>query len=483
MIRAITSSMTGLRQLAAVSFLFGAVLLAGALAPGAQPATLSPSPQNALILTLDGAVGPATADYLIRGIESARVRDAGLVVIQMDTPGGLVSSTRSIIAAILASPVPVAVHVAPTGARAASAGTYILYAAHVAAMAPGTTVGAATPVAMGGSTPFGGADEPRQRQPAEAEGGEGTPQRGQTAAEAKAINDAVAWIRALAETRGRNAEWAELAVRDAATLTASAAVDQGVADLLARTTDQVLAAAHGREVDLNGTPFVLATAELVPVLQPPDWRNRLLAVITDPNIAILLMVVGFYGLLFELYSPGALVPGTIGAISLLTGLFALSILPFSWAGLALLLLGLALILAEVFSPSFGILGIGGTVAVVLGAVLLFDSDVPGLELSWRVLAALAVASLSFSLIVALLGMRVHRLRVVTGVQEMIGAAGQVLDWNDGHGHVLLRGERWRARATSAAAIRPGDTVIVRSVDGLTLGVDAAHATPANQGAP
>jgi membrane-bound serine protease (ClpP class) len=272
-------------------------------------------------------------------------------------------------------------------------------------------------------------------------------------------------------------------VRDAATLTASAAVDQGVADLLARTTDEVLAAAHGREVDLNGTPMVLATAELVPVLQPPDWRNRLLAVITDPNIAILLMVVGFYGLLFELYSPGALVPGTNGAISLLTGLFALSILPFSWAGLALLLLGLALILAEVFSPSFGILGIGGTVAVVLGAVLLFDSDVPGLELSWRVLAALAVASLSFSLIVALLGMRVHRLRVVTGVQEMIGAAGQVLDWNDGHGHVLLRGERWRARATSQAAITTGDTVIVRSVDGLTLSVDAAHASPADQGAP
>lgn len=475
MSRAFVPTTPGVRLLAALVVLLVTALLPGVRPPGAQVAEDDRSPGIALVLTLNGAVGPATADYLIRGIRGAPGQDAGLIIIQLDTPGGLVTSTRDIIGAILASPVPVAVHVAPSGARAASAGTFLLYGAHVAAMAPGTTVGAATPVTMGGGTPFGERESPGDRRPGEDGGGQGEGAApalpGGSAAEAKAINDAVAWIRALAEMRGRNADWAERAVREAATLTGPAAVEQGVADFLARTTEELLATADGRMVDLDGTSVVLATVGLVPVVQAPDWRSRLLAAITDPNIAILLMVLGFYGLLFELYNPGALVPGTIGAICLLTGLFALSILPFSWAGLALILLGLSLILAEAFSPSFGVLGIGGTVAVVLGAVLLFDSDVPGLQIYWPALAGLAVASLIFSLVVARLAVRVHRRRVVTGIEEMIAARGRVLDWQGTRGHVFVHGEHWEARAASGQPPSPGDAVVIRALDGLTLVVD------------
>ncbi|MCC5988506.1 MAG: nodulation protein NfeD [Pararhodobacter sp.] len=460
-------------------------LIAGALMLAAQPVAENQRAREAVVLSLDGAVSPATADYLIRGMQDAAERDAGLVVIRMDTPGGLVTSTREIVNAILASPVPVAVHVAPTGARAASAGTYIAYAAHVAAMAPGTTIGAATPVAMGGGgMPFGEQERDGDRDSGSgnetaddesAENGEETPRQqpspAPTGAEAKAINDAVAWIQALAEIRGRNADWAERAVREAATLTASAAERENVIDFVARSTEDLLAAAHGMSVDLDGTELVLDTETLQVVTLEPDWRTRFLAVITNPNVAILLMVLGFYGILFELYNPGTLIPGTIGGISLLTGMFALSILPFSWAGLALILLGLALVIAEIFSPSFGILGIGGTVAIVLGAVLLFDSDVPGLEMSWPALGALGVASLAFSLLVARLAATSHRRKVTTGKEEMIGMEGEVLDWQDGRGHVFVHGERWQAVGDSdAAALAPGRKVVVRTMRGLKLEV-------------
>lgn len=447
-------------RLSAFLALIGAGLVSLVLGALAQPE----NDRVAILVELDGAVSPATADYLKRGIASAADRGAEIVILQMNTPGGLVTSTRDIINAILAAPIPVATHVAPSGARAASAGTFILYASHVAAMAPGTTVGAATPVSIGGGLPVG----PRERERNDdADAGEDD-RTGRGGAEAKAINDAVAQIRALAELRGRNADWGERAVREAATLTASGAEEAGAIDFVARTSEDVLRLAHGRSVDLDGTQHVLDTEGLTIVLLAPDWRTKLLAVITDPNIAMLLMVLGFYGILFELYNPGTLVPGTVGAISLLTGMYALSILPFNYAGLALILLGLALILAEIFSPSFGILGIGGTVAIVLGAMLMFDSDVPGLEISWPAIGALALASLVFTLVVAQLALRVHRRRVATGREEMIGSWARVLEWDGSTGHVFVLGERWQAKAD--VPLLPGEEVEVSAIDGLTLTV-------------
>jgi membrane-bound serine protease (ClpP class) len=425
---------------------------------------------QAVVLELDGAVSPATADYLIRGIEAANADGAGLIILQMDTPGGLVTSTRDINRAILNSGVPVATFVAPSGARAASAGTFILYASHLAVMAPGTSVGAATPVSLGGGggvpfmdDPAGDDDENEARE--ETESSRSAPQ---DAGMAKAMNDAISQIRSLAEIHGRNADWAESAVRDAATLTASAAVAENVADFTARNLTELLDRAHGRVVQLDGEEFTLDTENLSLVSLAPDWRTQLLSIIANPNVALFLMIIGFYGIVFELLNPGALVPGTIGGISLILGMFALSILPFNLAGLALIGLGLLLVIAEAFSPSFGILGIGGTVAIVAGGLFLFDSDVPGLEPSIPALAALAVASLAFSALVARLGYVSHRRRVTTGATEMIGARAKVQDWTATTGHVYVHGERWNAASEQAFA--KGDEVVVISKDGLTLHV-------------
>ena len=443
----------------------------------------------AYVLEVKGVVSPAMRDLIGRHLKYAAERNANIMILQLHTPGGLYNSMQEIIQDILDSPVPVATYVAPAGSHAASAGTYMLYASHIAAMAPGTSIGAATPVAMGGlpgggnPSGDGGADQTPEAEGEGAEDAETAEEspapRNQPASRppadasmAKAINDAVSHIRGMAELRGRNADWAERAVREAVTLTASAAAEQNVVDFVARTTQDLLSQAHGRTVDLNGAEHVLDTEGLEIITLSPDWRTRLLATITNPSVAILLMVLGFYGILFELFNPGALVPGTVGAISLLTGLYALSILPFSIAGLALILLGLALILAEAFSPSFGILGIGGTIAVVLGAMLVFDSDVPGLELSWPALAALGVASLAFSALIARLAVVSHRGRVTTGAEEMVGIDAKVLDWNGNEGHVLAHGERWRARA--AGPLVPGQPVRVTAMDGLVLTVMPAE---------
>ena len=423
--------------------------------------------RHAVVLTLQDAVTPATADYLIRGIAEAGERGAELVVIRIDTPGGLVTSTRDIVAAILASEVPVAAWVAPSGARAASAGTYIVYAAHVAAMAPGTHMGAATPVAMGGGGLPGGGSEDGE--------GEGDAPRPGSAGEMKAINDAVAWLQGLAELRDRNADWAERAVREAATLTATRAAEENVVDFTARSIEELLERADGRVVQIDDADLVLDTADLGVVPLDPDWRTQLLSVITNPNVALLLMVVGFYGIVFELFNPGALVPGTVGGISILTGLYALSVLPVSYAGVGLILLGLALILAEAFSPSFGILGIGGAAAIGLGAVMLFDGDVPGLEVHWPVIAAVVVASAGFALLVARLAAVSHRRAVRTGRDEMLGTLARVQDWQGGRGHVFVHGERWNARGP--ALLPPGAKVRVTELDGLMLVVTPTE-TPA-----
>ncbi len=386
-----------------------------------------------------------------------------MVILQMDTPGGLDSSMREIIRAILASPVPVASFVAPSGARAASAGTYILYASHIAVMAPGTNLGAATPIALG-VKPFG--DKEPEKKPSEPGGKQ--PEAPRNALEAKAVNDAVAYIRGLAELRNRNADWAERAVREAASLSSTAAVREHAIDFTAVDVNDLLAKAQGRMVRVGQTEVRLDTAGLAVQEFEPDWRTRLLSVITDPNIAIILMMVGIYGLIFEFLAPGTMLPGTIGGICLLLGLYALALLPVSFAGLGLVLLGVGLTVAEAHSPSFGAFGIGGGMAVILGATILFDTDIPGLEVSRPLLGAIAVAILAFSLVVARLAFTSRLHRVATGAEGMIGISGKVESWTGLTGYVIAHGERWKA--VSAEPLVAGDPVSVTGRNGLALEV-------------
>lgn len=456
--------------------------------------------RSALVLTIDGAIGPASADYVKRGLARAHDAGAAAVVLQMDSPGGLDTSMREIIRAILASSVPVLTYVAPSGARAASAGTYILYASPVAAMAPGTNLGAATPVQIGGLPLIGRppADqaprEPsRERPPASAEETASTPNakdpaadaadsgRGErsnaparspaaagSAMEAKTLNDAIAYIRALAALHGRNADWAEEAVRDAASLSAEAALARNVIDYVATSIPDLLGQAHGREVRLGESRLTLDTKTLQIQQHAPDWRARMLGVLANPNLALILMLVGIYGLIFEFMNPGALVPGTIGAISLLLGLYALSALPVNYVGVLLILLGIALMVAEAFSPSFGILGLGGVAAFVFGSTLLFDGEAPGYGVSPALVGGLALASLGLVLLIVRLALKSRRAPVVTGGNALLGVSAEVLDWQDGRGHVFAAGERWQA--DGPGILQPGQRVRIVGVRGLYLDV-------------
>ncbi len=490
----------------------------------------APSHGIALALTLEGAVGPASADYLVKGLARARERDVGAVILSIDTPGGLDISMRQIIRAILASPVPVLAWVGPSGARAASAGTYILYASHIAAMAPGTNLGAATPVQIGGGgapapSPAGDNDREQgdldrqgdrsaQDNPAQSkDGSAGTsgatgtsrsadktgstdksapaatqPDAGKaprdtakrakpaTAMEAKVTNDAVAYIRSLAELRGRNADWAEAAVRDAESLSAHAALERKVIDIVAPSMENLLEQADGRTVMLDQKSVVLQTKGLTIERFDPDWRTRVLGVITDPNVALILMMIGIYGLIFEFMSPGALLPGTLGAISLLIGLYALAALPVNFTGVALIVLGTGLMIAEAFTPSFGTLGIGGVVAFIFGATIMMDTGTaPGFELSWSIIAGVAVASLLFALLVGRLALRSRHGKAKTGAEAMLGEKGEVMDWSGRSGHVFARSERWNA--VSEVPLEVGRHVTVVGIEQLTLRVVPAQQDP------
>jgi membrane-bound serine protease (ClpP class) len=420
------------------------------------------------VVPIEGPIGPATSDLVARSIDQAAAAGADLVVLRMDTPGGLDTSMRAIIRAIIEAPLPIATYVAPSGARAASAGTYILYASHVAAMAPGTNLGAATPVPVGGGG-FPGGGEPED-EAADGEDGEARPAP-RSPSEAKAVEDAAAYLRSLAEMRGRDPDFAERAVREAKSLTYREAMDAGVIDLVARNLDDLLAAIDGREVELERGPHVIQSADASVETIEPDWRYQLLAIITNPNVAAILMLIGVYGIIFEFYSPGLVGPGLIGAICLLLGLYAFQVLPVNYAGVALLLLGTVLVIAEAFVPSFGILGITGVAAFTAGAVLLIDTDIPGFGISPYLIGALA-ASLSGVFLVTLgMVLRGQDRPVVTGAAAGAHGHGEVVSWQGGKGQVRLEGEIWRA--VGPAVLEPGTRVAVTSREGLTLTVEPA----------
>jgi membrane-bound serine protease (ClpP class) len=416
---------------------------------------------RAVVLEVDGAIGPAIADYLEREIKAAP-SDTGLIVLRMNTPGGLDSSMRQIIKAILASPVPVATLVAPSGARAASAGTYIAYASAIAAMAPGTNIGAATPIQIGGGSLFPGGSEQKDKNKTAAS--DDTETR-------KIINDAIAYIKSLAAINHRNADWAADAVRSAVSLPAAEALSMHVIDVIAGDVPDLLRQIDGRTVTVNGKPLKLATAGLAVINAPPDWRTELLELVTNPNVAFILMLIGVYGLILEFFNPGAVAPGLVGAISLLVALYALAFIPINYAGAALVIVGIGLMLAEVHIGAFGALGVGGIAAFVIGALMMFPARTPGFALSGAVVIGAALASAAIILLA--LGALLHSRKkpVVTGHEALIGAAGEAVFWEGEEGRVRVHGEIWRAKADTP--LKPGAAVRVVRRDGLVLMVQAA----------
>ena len=424
----------------------------------------------ALVLDIRDAIGPATSDYFVRTLERGRESNARLIILQLDTPGGLDTAMRDMIRATLASEIPVVTFVAPSGARAASAGTYLLYASHIAAMAPATNVGAATPVQIGApSKPRPQPDDKPSDKEREAQKPEREDPAPESTGERKAVNDAVAYIRGLAQLRNRNADWAEAAVRSAASLSASEALEQRVIDVVARDVPDLLRKIDGRRVEVAGGAKTLATAALQVERIEPDWRTRVLAVLTNPNVAYLLMLAGIYGLLLEGYHPGAILPGVVGAISLLLALYAFQILPVNYAGLGLMILGLALMIAEAFAPSFGTLGLGGITAFVVGSIILLDTKVPGFQVARALIGGMALTGGLVFLLTAGFAVRARQQKVVTGPEQLLQETATALEDFEHTGMVRLHGEIWRAH--SATPVRQGQRLRVLRVTGLTVEVE------------
>ncbi|XKF16042.1 nodulation protein NfeD [Halomonas sp. BLK-85] len=444
--------------------------------------------KSALVMTIDGSIGPATKDYLERGLRQANDENHAAVIVQLDTPGGLVETTRDMISEMLNADIPVVMYVSPSGARAASAGTYLLYGSHVAAMAPATHLGSATPVQMGGGGLPG--MDPEDEQPSDSDaneestgddasqdeatsddeaGGEDGTRRGENAMERKVLEDAVSFIRGLAERHDRNADWAEEAVREAVNLTAPEALEKNVIDVVASDIDDLLMQIDGRSVVMESGEQVLETADLQIERFDPDWRTQLLSVITNPNVAYFLMLIGFYGIIFELSNPGSLFPGTIGVISLLLALFAFQVLPINYAGLALILVGIGLMVGEALVPSFGVLGVGGIAAFVFGSVMLMDAEY--LAVSLPLIGGVAALAAGFMLWTMLNLMRLRRKPALGGEEEMLDAEAVALEDFEHKGHVRLHGERWNA-VTEAPVVK-GQRLKVIRFEGLTVQVSPA----------
>jgi len=428
---------------------------------------------NVVELEIKGGIGVATADYIISGIEHAEETGAELIVINMDTPGGLMAPMRDIVQAILGSNVPVATYVSPAGARADSAGTYILLASHIAAMAPTTHLGAATPVSLTGDDATPDTDE-NQGDDADPED-KSTPG---TSMERKVLNDAVAYIRGLAERYDRNADWAEDAVVNAATLTATDALEMNVIEFIAADRSDLLRQLDGYEVEVGSQTLTLDTSNVVIDVYEPDWRIRILSVIANPEIVLLLGIIGLYGLMYEGWNPGAILPGVVGVICLLLAAYALQVIPVNYAGLALIIVGVALMTAEAFAPSFGALGLGGIAAFVFGAIMMFDSGVPGFGISLSFVITVALIAAIFIIWLMTYVVKMRRRGAVSGRDSIIGGTGQAMQDFMGEGKVWLEGEAWAARST--VPIAKNQQVVVKAMDGLVLSVEPAATTESGE---
>lgn len=447
---------------------------------------------HVVVFPVQGVIGPATSDYLIKGLTDAADGDAMLAVIELDTPGGLDSSMRAIVQAILASPVPVVTFVSPGGARAASAGTFILYASHIAAMTPASNLGAASPVSIG----IGGGSDPDKGTTAKPQSNNGQNASPQTSTNEKTAttepdnaasddvmagkikSDAAAYIRSLAQLRGRNVDFAEQAVLTAKSLSAQEALEEGVIDYIASNLDSLLKQIDGRVVTVAGDKNVQLHTDNVTIrIEEPSWRIKILSILTNPQLALILMMVGVYGLFFELTSPGFALPGVAGAICLLLGLYAFHLLPVNWAGVALLFVGATLMISEVFLPSFGALGIGGIVAFVLGGLFLTDTGIPGFDLSLPFLIGVGVSSALLIVLAGSLATQAYKQKIVTGNEGMVNQEGIVTGSSNGSPYAQIRGEQWRVAADVPLAA--GDRVRVVAVQGLILNVVRVDGRPIN----